>query len=201
MENANNILDFISMTENFDKITTSVKISRTELMLTILKFSDTNMLPLTAINNLMSLINNIFENPVLPESRYDINKLFNFHKAQFHQICPNCYNYLGKSTEIDKEICVMCNLSINASNLSSNTFVILNPAAEISNLIQVHEDYYNYIMDERLNESADIFMMDIIIKSLLIIYLKMKKIDILLQYSILMEHHVLKILKIRYGQY
>ncbi|XP_024892971.1 uncharacterized protein LOC112468153, partial [Temnothorax curvispinosus] len=128
-------------------------------MLMILQFSNTYMLPLTAISNLISLINNIFESPILPESRYLIDKLFNFeNKAQFHTICPNCNNYLGKKTEIGNEIyCNMCASSINVSNLSSSKFfVILDPAKEISNLIQSHEDYYNYIVRERLNETGEI---------------------------------------------
>lgn len=100
-------------------------------MLMILKFSNTYMLPLTAISNLISLINNIFETPILPESRYLIDKLFNLeNKSSFHAICPNCSNYLGRMTEIGNDInCNMCTSSINISDLSSsNCFVILNPA-------------------------------------------------------------------------
>ncbi|XP_011873160.1 PREDICTED: uncharacterized protein LOC105564968 [Vollenhovia emeryi] len=128
-------------------------------MLMVLKFSNTYKLPLTAISNLMSLINNVFESPILPESRYLIDTMFNYeNKAQFHVVCPHCSNYLGKKTEIGNEInCNMCSSSINVSTLSSsNSFVILNPAKEISNLIQSHEDYYNYIVCERLNETGDI---------------------------------------------
>lgn len=38
----------------------------------------------------------------------------------------------------------------------SNYFVILDPSTEISNLIKNHEDYYNYIVRERCNETGEI---------------------------------------------
>ncbi|XP_071577292.1 uncharacterized protein [Temnothorax nylanderi] len=156
---ATNILEFLSISDNLQTIITPIKTNCAELMLMILQFSNTYMLPLTAISNLISLINNIFVSPILPESRYLIDKLFNFeNKAQFHTICPNCNNYLGKKTEIGNEVyCNMCASSINVSNLSSsNFFVILDPAKEISNLIESHKDYYNYIVHERLNETGEI---------------------------------------------
>lgn len=154
-----NLLDFISKPECFRKITTSVKTSPGELMLMILKFSNTYMLPFTAIRNLMSLVNHIFNVPILPESQYLIEKIINFQDtAHYHAICPNCSNYLGKAKNIGKTIrCNTCDTLINVSNLSvSNHFVILDPSIEISNLIQSHENYYNYIVSDRLNETREI---------------------------------------------
>lgn len=53
--------------------------------------------------------------------------------------------------------CDMCDSSINVSHVSaSNYFVILDPSTEISNLIKTHEDYYNYIVNERINETGEI---------------------------------------------
>lgn len=70
----------MSTTDFFHKITASVKASPAELLLMILKFSITHTLSLTAICNLISLINNVFEILILPESRYLIDKLFNFQE-------------------------------------------------------------------------------------------------------------------------
>lgn len=159
MKNAKNILELLATTDIFHKITHPVKATPGELLLMILKFSSTNMLSLSAICNLISLINNIFEMPILPESRYLIDKLFNFQdKAQYHAICPTCCKYLGKIKDIGKEIhCDMCDTSITVSKISSsNCFVILDPSIKISNLIKHHQDYYNYIVNNRVNNSGEI---------------------------------------------
>lgn len=159
MGNAKNLLDFISNADFFRKITTPVKASPGELILMILKFSNTYTLSFTAIRNLISLINNIFDVPILPESRYLIEKMINFQDiAHYHVICPNCFNYLGKSQEIGKALqCNACDSSVNISRVSvSNHFVILDPSTEISNLIQSHENYYNYVVSLRSNETREI---------------------------------------------
>lgn len=159
MKNPQNLLDFISNADFLHKITSPVRTSPGELMLMILKFSYTYTLPFTAICNLISLINNIFEVPVLPQSRYLIEKFVNFQDtAHYHAICLNCSNYLGKVKEIGKEVlCNTCDSLINVSNLStSNNFVIVDPSIEISNLIKSNENYYNYITCERLNETRKI---------------------------------------------
>lgn len=60
--------------------------------------------------------------------------------------------------ESDKDVyCDMCDSSISVSNMSpSNCFVILDPSTEISNLVQDHQDYYNDVINKRLNKSNDI---------------------------------------------
>lgn len=93
------------------------------------------------------------------QNRGILSKLFNFENtAQFYVICPNCSNCLGKKTEINNVVnCDMCGSSIKISNLSSsNSFAILHPAAEISNLVQSHADYYNYVVCERQNAIGEI---------------------------------------------
>lgn len=93
MKKAENILDFLTIADMFNKISTPVRCSPGELVLMILKFCNTYMLPLSALSNMISLINTIFEHPILPESRYLIDKLFNFqNKARYHIICPTWTN-------------------------------------------------------------------------------------------------------------
>lgn len=109
MKKAKNILEFLSVEDIFNKITSPVRINHGEFLLMILKFSNTYMLPLSALCNMINLINTIFEHPILPESRYLIDKLFNFqNKARYHIICPNCSKYLGQMTENDIEVIVIC---------------------------------------------------------------------------------------------
>lgn len=134
MKKAQNILDFLSIADMFNKISTLVRCSPGELVLMILKFCNTYMLPLSTLNNMISLVNSIFEHSILPESRYLIDKLFNFqNKAQYHIISPTCSQYLGQKKESDKDVyCNMCDSSISVSNMSpSNCFVLLDPSTEI----------------------------------------------------------------------
>lgn len=75
----------MSTAEFLLKITAPVTTSPGELMLMILKFSITHTLSLTSICYLIKLINNIFVISILPESRYLIDKLFNYgRKAHYH---------------------------------------------------------------------------------------------------------------------
>lgn len=159
LKKTKNILEFLSSADICNKITSAVNTSPGELLLMILKFSTTYMLPLSALCNMICLINNIFEWPILPESRYLIDKLFHFQdKAQYHFICPTCSKYLGQIKDTCKEVyCDMCNSSISVSIISpSNCFVILDPSTEISNLVQDNQDYYNDVINQRLNIGSDI---------------------------------------------
>ena len=79
-----------------DVLSVPVVISRVELIMIYLKFAVVNKLTHTAITNLVKTINCTFASPVLPDTRYLIDKLFfssNF--VTYHALCPHCGAYVG----------------------------------------------------------------------------------------------------------
>ena len=120
-----------------------------------LKFSVINELPITGCVNLLKLINTIFRTPILPDSRYMIDKLLNPKEcAQFHAICKNCSVYLGKFGEIEStNICKVCNVKNELDNCNDPSyFTLINPSEQIADLLQNHKDYYEYVTKERIHE-------------------------------------------------
>ena len=92
--------------------------SKTEILMVILKFAITFCLSQTAITSLLQLINTLFAYPILPQSRYLIDLLFNTSsKAIFHSICLDCGLYLGTLERSSNSIpCNLCSIDIDIKN-------------------------------------------------------------------------------------
>ncbi|KAL7294444.1 hypothetical protein TKK_0012441 [Trichogramma kaykai] len=91
--------------EGFSEIIKSpVKISSLQLLFLVLKFSVMHKLSVSSLSSLLTLINSIFRDPVLPDSRYMIDKFFNGKpNSCFYAICPNdkANAHLGKLEDIN----------------------------------------------------------------------------------------------------
>lgn len=62
----------------------------------ILQFSLGNILSVLATENLLKLVNAIFETKVLPDSKYFVDNVLNSDQtASYHTVCHNCDKYLG----------------------------------------------------------------------------------------------------------
>ena len=111
----------------------------------------------------MALINSIFKKPVLPESRYMIDKYFNVNEnTSFHITCSSCGKYIGNLEDLDSEVaCDICKTSCNLSDSSlDNLFAIINPLNAIANLINTHGSDYDRIITEishKKNHIEDIY--------------------------------------------
>lgn len=131
-----------------------VKVNKTcgEVLVMALKYALRNKLALTSTSDLFKLINLMFEQPFLFESRYYIDKIFNpTTHCDFHAICPSCKVYVGKLGTMDAAVtCLKCSELMNLSSPSClNFFMIIDPSEAIADILKEHENYYHYVINER----------------------------------------------------
>ncbi|XP_031777085.1 uncharacterized protein LOC116415821 [Nasonia vitripennis] len=149
------LAEMMNNVDFMDSIKVSVNIKKGELFLMILKFCITNSLSVTAMTNLFKLINIIFDSPILPDCRYSLDKLLNPKEhAEFHAVCHNCTAYVGKFGEISSvKNCKICEAELDLDNPSSTSFfVLLDPSTQIQNLLNLYEDHYEYVVNERISK-------------------------------------------------
>lgn len=152
---------FLANEDIFQRIDVDVKISIGELLLLLVKFALIHSLGLSAVSNLFMLINCIFARPILPDSRYLIDKLFNpLNTVTFHALCPECGIDIGifKRKDLQKH-CSLCNLNVNVKDPEyKDFFVTLNPTSRIKELLEANIEYYNDVMNV---QQADEFLRDV----------------------------------------
>lgn len=140
----------------YEKINVPAKASPMELLFMILKLAVGDKFPLERVSKVMSLINAIFEKPVLPmESSYMIDKFFNEkNNSELHITCSKCKHYVGVLTEIDdNHACPKCGENAKANPSSDNLIVILDPSNTIVSLIESNADYYDNVVSRNYEES------------------------------------------------
>lgn len=96
---------------------------------------------------------------ILPDTRYYLNKLWNNDDdVTFHSVCSTCSTYHGELQNLQGSVtCEMCDTVFDASNPSDSCFfAIVDPSKAIRELLEVHEDFYNYVMNERVHEKGQI---------------------------------------------
>ncbi|XP_051172372.1 uncharacterized protein LOC127288776 [Leptopilina boulardi] len=137
-----------------------VTINRTvgEVIIMIIKYALIHALSFTATFHLFRLVNCFFEYPILPNTKYILNKLFYPKKwMTFHAICPECTKYVGTfESEKTKFInCRDCNIQINVKDYEyKDFFLTMDPSFHIKNLIEANSDYYNYVVKTRLRKES-----------------------------------------------
>lgn len=140
-----------------NEISTPVTASAGELLLMIIKFVLQFGLSFEASSSLCRMINNIFRDPILPESKYMLDKLFHpKSNVEFHAVCPSCSEYLGKIESLcDKNIkeCKVCETSLDVTHPSSTSFfVLIDPSEQIANYLSQNEDYYDWVIQQRQHD-------------------------------------------------
>ena len=136
-------------------IDTLVIVKKGELFFMILKYCVSNKLSNFATTNLFKLFNVVFESPVMPDSRYAVDKLLNPETgAEFHAVCHDCSTYIGKHGEIESIThCQICQAELDLKNPSSTSFfVIMDPSAQIKDLISFYEDHYDYMVSQTVSK-------------------------------------------------
>lgn len=141
-----------------DSIKYNINISQGELLLVVLKYCARNNLPITQIARLTTLINLIFSQPVLPSTKHLLDKLFkNKNRIEYHKTCKECASYLGVLETIQTDVCSNCNVNIDLSDsASSGLFALIDPSQAISEYSNTYEEYYRYIVSERLYRKGNI---------------------------------------------
>ena len=81
----------------FEPITCKVVKTPIEIFLGAIKYCVDYSFPLIAASYLLKLINGIFDEKILPDSRNHLRKIFDpKHKTEYHATCPSCSYYVGE---------------------------------------------------------------------------------------------------------
>ena len=97
-----NLNEMINNPDFLQSNDTLVTVKKGELFFMILKYCVSNKSWNLATTNLFKLFNVVFESPVMPDSRYAVDKLLNPKTGvEFHAVCHNCSTYIGKHGEIE----------------------------------------------------------------------------------------------------
>lgn len=115
------------------------------MMLGIMKFAVIHTLSQDGIEDLFKLMNSFFCEPVLLDTRYHHNELFNSKEnVQFHATCFKCKKYIKEFDRNDKRVtCRSCETVINLKDVTyTDYFVTYNVEREIVNLIQENGEYF-----------------------------------------------------------
>lgn len=118
----------------------------------LIKFALLSVLSLSAVCSLFLLINSMFARPILPRSKYFIEKMFNPKNSTiYHGLCSQCGMNLGSFSRSDSNLhCNLCNLDINTKDSAyKDFFVTFDPSSQISELLQTHNDYYDKVMHDK----------------------------------------------------
>lgn len=151
-------------TENFfDVITKSIDKTAGEVLLMAFKYVIRHNLSITAACDLMNLINCLFSEPILPDTRYMLNEICKKQcNTKFYAMCIECQAYLGEVENINSfVICHICNTKNELSGSGCpNYFVSIDPSDTIAELLTKHDEYYDHVVKNRRHEKGhlqDIF--------------------------------------------
>lgn len=155
--------EITSSPEFHEPVNTPVKATVGEIVIMIVRYALLNALSLTAIYELFCLINCIFLIPILPNTKYFIDKLF-YPKnlSTFHAICKTCNGYAGKFKPNKDRIikCQLCNASLNVKKCDvKDFFITMDPTTPIKELIQSNANYFDYVTNKRSHKRG--FVSDI----------------------------------------
>ncbi|XP_064485537.1 uncharacterized protein LOC135398015 [Ornithodoros turicata] len=111
-----------------DVITERVVVSRGDVLLMVLNYACRNSLTFTALSNLIKLINRLFRNPILPESRYHISEMIRSKAGggvKFHFYCTSCYHYMGELPDNTSSFeCSLCKETCKLSSVAEAPFFV-----------------------------------------------------------------------------
>ena len=128
-----------------------------EVIFMILKFALVHALSLTEITDLFVLINCIFAESFLPNTRYLIDKLF-YPKncTKLYATCSKCGAYLGRFERKDRFVkCKICKTKIDLNDYAyRDFFVMMDIASPISKLIETNSEHYDYVVNHRIYEKG-----------------------------------------------
>ncbi|XP_044007480.1 uncharacterized protein LOC122852000 isoform X2 [Aphidius gifuensis] len=95
--------------------------TRGEVLLMAMTLGLRHSLTWQAILDLLKMINTIFNDRVVPTSKYFLQKYFpsNVKNGVYHMYCPECYRYLGARNDLENNIHCSCGHIINVHNTNS----------------------------------------------------------------------------------
>lgn len=129
--------------------------SPAEILLMIMEFVVKNKITLSGMSQMITIINNTFPEPLLPASRYMIDKLFNpKENIQYHAVCLQCGKYVGSFDCSSKSMnCSVCESLIDLTHLSSeNFFIMIDPSEMIASYLSENSEYYEEVLHSKRTE-------------------------------------------------
>ncbi|XP_043471564.1 uncharacterized protein LOC122504492 isoform X2 [Leptopilina heterotoma] len=132
-----------------------ISVSKGEILMMVLKYALFHNLSHSAVTNLFSLINCMFVRSFLPDTRYLIDKLFfSSSLVKYHALCPYCGAYVGTFVRQDKhKTCLLCKKQFNLNEMQFKDFYsTFNVANDIKAIIEDNDEYYHYVVNERVHE-------------------------------------------------
>ncbi|KAL7291599.1 hypothetical protein TKK_0014639 [Trichogramma kaykai] len=133
-----------------ETIDANIIVSKSELLLGILKFSEKYVLPNSAVADLCKLFNTSLSKKVLPETRYRLDKiLYPEKRIERHGVCSKCKMYIGKYYSQDRSIkCNNCEQIINVRDTSYHDFfVVTDFRLQLEHLLNSNYEYYMQVMN------------------------------------------------------
>lgn len=153
---SNNINKLFDESNFFESVSINVNRSPAELLLMALRFALSTQLSVTGILGLLKFVNRICSKSVVPETKYQLDKLCNNENTfTLHAVCTTCSMCLGTFEEFDKSFkCENCNTLIDVSNPSNSCyFATINPSNSVRDYLHLHENYYDDVVSHRIHET------------------------------------------------
>lgn len=151
-------LEDMMESEEFNKpIRIQANKSIAEVIIMIIKYALIYSLSLTGITDLFMIVNCISAEPVLPNTRYLIDKLFYPKNCiKLHASCTKCGAYIGQFQRKDCSVkCHVCQTKIDVKNyIYKDFFVTMDASSPISKLIESNSEHYEYITKDRVYEKG-----------------------------------------------
>lgn len=137
-----------------------VNVTQAEIFLGVLKYALVYKLPQSAIADLFRMLNIFLSTTVLPESRYLVDKIFNFEdNVDYYALCPTCKRFI---TQFNREedngaFCEQCDLQFSFKDPTyRDFFCIMNPENEIAHYMEENWTYFESIVDARARNTEHI---------------------------------------------
>lgn len=128
----------IEKDQYLDQIQDAPAASRAEVLLNILEFSTHYNLPVQANEDLHKLVNSIFYKPIIPDTKYKIDKLYaNNSEITFYFFCGQCSENFGSldHKDVQVKLCPNCGFNNPVSDLTkASYYIIINLASQLEAL-------------------------------------------------------------------
>ena len=111
-----------------------------------------NNLTYEAVKNLFHLVNTMFDEPILPDTRYLIDKLATSSSdVTFHFVCEECseilsFNYKNNANQ-EIIVCDKCTTTFSKKSVQNKEcFITWDISQDLKDLIEDNEEYYNFVV-------------------------------------------------------
>ncbi|XP_044584546.1 uncharacterized protein LOC123265030 [Cotesia glomerata] len=128
-------------------------IIRGEALLMTLLLGAERSLTWKATRAILSMINTLFGDEVVPASKIKLFKLLNLNEniVTYHLFCEGCSNYFGAQNKLDKKnkVCDVCKDNNNPPEISY--FLTFDVSSQLKNILE-HADVRKFLLQRFAND-------------------------------------------------